>query len=499
MSQGREGTQGFMVVLVEDMSKRKSMEDAVRISEAAYRTLAENLPGAVFRLDLSGENRGNMKFFNNAIEDMTGYKLDELREGSPCGVAHLIMEEDMPQVRKKLMRSIEDGSEYELDYRIRHRNGEVKCFEERGVPVQETQEGALRIDGVIFDVTERRKMEETIRQAEAAWRNTFDSISDAVSVHDRDFRIVRANKALANLCQLKPEEIIGRYCYELFHPSGKPPGHCPHVKMLEEGRSITEEVQDEKTGIPQLETASPLRNDAGEIIGSVHVSKDITALKMIEEDLRQSLDEREVLIREVYHRVKNNLNIISSLLRLQSRETKDEKTIALFMESQNRVNTMSMIHEKLYRSGDLTSIAMQEYLRELVVHIFRSMETHPGVNLVMDVEDVTLGIDTVIPCALIVNELVTNALKYAFRSERNGELHVRFHSDESGEKRKYALSVRDNGVGIPEGFDLNKTRTLGAQIINSLAAQLDGTVEVVSLEPGTDFRVTLKEKQSSDY
>ncbi len=486
-----EGAYMYTLAMVEDITERKRVQEELSYNKDFLQSIIDAEPECVKLLD--SECR--------------------LVRMNPSGVAMVEAEDEQPLIGNDVSQIVDEqyradfreftrrvcaGESGRLLFRITGLKGTKRWLESYAVPFFDKGTGKNLLLGVTRDITERRRMEEDLKHAEAEWRNTFDSISDFVSVHDSDFRIVRANKALAALFEKEPRDIIGMPCYELFHGTSEPKSACPHKRMMEEKRAITEEVFEEKIGVPLLVTASPIYSEEGDIIGSVHICKDITALKMIEDDLRQSLDEKELLIKEVHHRIKNNLNIISSLLRLQSREVEDQKTKGLFTESQNRVNTMSLIHEKLYRSENLSSVDFSEYLRELVVHVFRSFEMHPGVNLRLEVTEASLDIDCLIPCALILNELVSNALKYAFPEERAGELFVGFSSTKRAgspeEESWYELVVRDDGAGLPEDFDLNSSRTLGMQIVTSLAAQLEGEVDLKRLSPGTEFRISFVEK-----
>ena len=209
-----------------------------------------------------------------------------------------------------------------------------------------------------------------------------------------------------------------------------------------------------------------------------------------EGQVRASLKEKEVLLREVHHRVKNNLQIVSSLLSLQARSAKGTDGQDILAEAQNRIRTLALIHEKLYASGDMAGVNMADYLGELVGQLASTFDIPPTkVKVRTDIESVRLNIDTAIPCGLIVNELVANSLKHAFPEGRNGQVTVRLQRP-GGEE--YELSVEDNGIGFPEGLDFAKTKTLGCQLINSLAAQLGGTVELLR-QGGTKSTVRFKE------
>jgi two-component sensor histidine kinase len=202
---------------------------------------------------------------------------------------------------------------------------------------------------------------------------------------------------------------------------------------------------------------------------------DITDTKRAEEELQASLAEKEVLLKEVHHRVKNNLQIISSLLELQSDYITDDRSCRFLRESQDRIKSMALIHERLYESRDLASINLAGYIDDLCGHLFHSYFADPGrIRLKVDAEDMKLSIDKAIPCGLIINELVSNCLKHAFPDGRDGEIIICLHA---GSGNRITLSVADNGVGLPPDLDFRKTATLGLQLVNMLTKQLQGHLE----------------------
>ena len=217
----------------------------------------------------------------------------------------------------------------------------------------------------------------------------------------------------------------------------------------------------------------------------------------IENKLKKSLEEKEILLKEIHHRVKNNLQIISSLLNLQSRYINDEEMLDIYKESQNRVKSMAIIHEKLYQSEDLARIDFGDYVKSLVMDLFNSYgvdNIEPDVNI----HDILLDINTAIPCGLIVNELVTNSIKHGFlanRSHANSQLSPKRDKiavDITKEDETYILSVYDNGIGFPDDLDFHNTDSLGMQLVISLTSQLRGTVELERTN-GTLFRIIFKE------
>lgn len=204
--------------------------------------------------------------------------------------------------------------------------------------------------------------------------------------------------------------------------------------------------------------------------------------------LNASLKEREVLLKEIHHRVKNNLQVMISLLRLQARAVKDEHSLGVLKDVQNRIAVMSLIHEKLYRSTDLARIGFRDYIKDLTDGLFRAYGVSGGrISLKTDVVAIECSIEKAIPVGLIINELVTNSIKYAFPGDRTGEICIAIRTvSESG----FELSVADNGVGIPKELDVRNTKTLGMQIVTSLAEQqLRGNLEI-NRESGAEFRIT---------
>ncbi len=233
-----------------------------------------------------------------------------------------------------------------------------------------------------------------------------------------------------------------------------------------------------------------LDRETGLMKGVIEYVRDVTEQRRAERALKDSLREKEVLLREIHHRVKNNMQIISSLLSLQSRDSRDPKIIETFLDSQRRIRSMALVHERLYQSSDLSRIEFSSYLRSLAVHLFDSFRLDPSrIRSRVEAKEVFLNINTAIPCGLICNELLSNSFKHAFPGNRRGEVVIRLHREEEG---RFVLEVRDDGVGFPKEFDWKTSATLGMQIVSMLAAQLEGSIELLE-DRGTAFRVSFKE------
>ena len=219
--------------------------------------------------------------------------------------------------------------------------------------------------------------------------------------------------------------------------------------------------------------------------------RDITERKRAEEQINAALAEKEALLAEIHHRVKNNLQMVVSLLHLQSGHVKDEAAHSIFLDSENRVKAMALMHERLYRSEALSRIDLSDYIETLARDLFRAYGLESsGVDLQLDIEDLPLGIDTVIHCGLLVNELVSNAFKHAFPEGGKGKVTVALREQSAG---RFELVVKDDGVGLPSNFDLTKSDTLGLQLISTLTDQLDGTLAVESSK-GAEFRIVFRDR-----
>jgi two-component sensor histidine kinase len=223
-----------------------------------------------------------------------------------------------------------------------------------------------------------------------------------------------------------------------------------------------------------------------EVVG---IARDITEHRRAEEMAKNML-----LVKEIHHRIKNNLQVISSLLYLQSSYVEDGKTRDMFTESQNRVRSMALLHEKLYQSASPAGVAFAEYVRDLTRNLFVSYGVQTSlVELSIEMAGITLGMDTAVPCGLIINELVSNSLKHAFPEGRLGKIAIEMHPcEECGAERWYLLTVSDDGTGFPEGLDFRTTESLGLKLVCTLTEQLSGTVDL-DRGRGTRFHIRFRE------
>lgn len=218
--------------------------------------------------------------------------------------------------------------------------------------------------------------------------------------------------------------------------------------------------------------------------------------KQAEEQLTTSLKEKEILLRELYHRTKNNMQIISSLLNLQSMMIDDKQLLHVIQEIQNRIRSLSLVHEKLFDAKDLSNISLKDYIEDLAQALLTSYQGgNERISVTLDVEDVYLSFDTITTCGLITNELVSNSLEYAFPADRAGDIRIALHSTEKGE---IGLRISDNGIGLPEDADFENPKTLGWKLVRKLAEdQLRGKIELKD-EKQADFLITFKKRLDTE-
>jgi PAS domain S-box-containing protein len=342
------------------------------------------------------------------------------------------------------------------------------------------------------------------------WKYKFPALTPAIAADsivstmsnfffllDDDMRIVKVNQATMDLLGVADSELVDKPLNTVFAEDQKP--LFKENPFNGDKKSITniETMFKAKNGhlIPVFLSLSQIEIDNSQTLGIVCIGNDITDIKLAENKIKASLEEKGLLLQEIHHRVKNNLQIISSLLSLQSKYVKDKEDLELFRESQSRVRSMAFIHEQLYQSSDFTNIEFGTYVENLINYLSYSYSIDPSyINFKLDIDDVSLDINTAIPCGLIINELVTNSLKYAFPAN-----YCKSHNDttnlneiyvylRSYKKDKFILIISDNGVGLPEDINYKNNGTLGLLLVNSLVDQLDGTIELDRTN-GTKFKL----------
>ena len=355
-------------------------------------------------------------------------------------------------------------------------------------PIMDLTGTLIGISKIVRDITSQK-------QAEEQFRLIVESAPSALLMLDQAGVIRMINAQLEKQFGYRREELLGQLI-ELLVPErfrAQHPTHrahffaSPSARYMGVGRDLFG-MRKDGTEFPIEIGLNPLNtSDGPRVLASI---VDITERKRTADQIQASLKEKEVLLREVHHRVKNNLQVIYSLLRLQSKSVTDPKASELFLDSQARVRAMALLHETLYQSHDLSRIDMGGYISKLTGQLFKSYGiSSDTTRLRLNIAPVSLNIDTAITCGLLVNELVSNSLKYAFPEGRTGEVTVHLVPDSLG---THVLTVSDNGVGLPSTFEVTKAKSLGWQLVPMLVEQLTGSFEL-HRNTGTTVRITFSE------
>ncbi|MCK9579297.1 MAG: PAS domain S-box protein [Methanoregula sp.] len=470
--------------LEEEVVQRMQAEKDVQAALDYTRSVIEANPDLVVVLD----EAGIILDVNGAGETLTGFSKEQL-VGTPY-FGYLVEDGTVQSAFAGLLHE----GKIENFVRIRRADGHATPLSVHATVVRGWEGDKVRIIVSAHDITRQKQDEEAIRSSRQMLSNVVENFPGVIFWKDRNSMYLGCNKNFSDGAGLNgPEEIIGKTDFDL-----------PWAKTdAESYRSFDREVMDE--GKPRLNIIeTQLQNDGrivwfdtskiplfgpdGMVIGILGASHDITRQKHDEEAIRASLDEKVILLREIHHRVKNNLQIIISLVNLQMRQTDDPGVKQIMAETQNRVRAMSLVHEKLYRSVSLSRIDFADYIRFLATQLFSFYGTDTRrVRLDLVMGKIMVDINTAVPLGLLVNELISNALKHAFPNSREGIISI----SGSEENNLISLVIRDNGVGMPKDLDWKNTSSLGMRLVTSLVDQVDGTI-TLDRENGTAYTITLR-------
>ncbi|MBN1948869.1 MAG: PAS domain S-box protein [Candidatus Cloacimonetes bacterium] len=350
-------------------------------------------------------------------------------------------------------------------------------------------------------VTERTKK---LRESEKQYRSLYELHKEVLENSpagiiklNKDLEIEYDNPQMNKIFGFPAEiasQIQGRRITDI--PIFQSPEISNFFDDLIKGYEVSRDIpfNDEKRKFFVIMNGVPIFEDQ-QFSGAVLLINDVTQIKKAHEQIEASLKEKNILLKEVHHRVKNNMQIISSMLKLQLDYIKDKDALELSKNSHNRVKTMALVHEKLYQSENLAKINFADYVRSLTIYLlgYYGLNTKK-INLISEIDEVLMDINMAIPCGLILNELVSNSLKHAFTEDRKGEIFISFKT--KGDKN--ILTVSDNGIGLPDSVNLNNPGTLGLQLTKALVQQLHGTIDFHQNEK-TIFQITFKNVLLSTY
>jgi PAS domain S-box-containing protein len=393
--------------------------------------------------------------------------------------------EDRPNVTALVERAIEQHQSFGVLERIIRPNGEERVLQTLARVTPASVEDAYRLVGCCQDVTER----EIADHQRSMLVQLVESSDDAIIGLTIEGKIKSWNNGAAKVFGYTAADVIGRSITMLAVPEQQQRLQTI-LDAIEAGERFSHYELDHQradgTRFPASVTTSSVLDQNGRTIGLSKVVRDITGQKQVERQLRASLLEKEVLLREIHHRVKNNLQVIASLLNIQMAGEQNETVHRRLLESQSRIQSMAIVHQLLYQSKDLAQIDFDEYLTKLSKHLVETYNLEsPRIRVEVKAAPIRLDVDHAIPCGLIVNELVTNALTHAFPDDRTGTIRIDIVATNS----HVTLTVRDDGVGIPPDLRLEDAHTFGLRIARTLAHQLGGTIKLTRQEVGTSVEI----------
>jgi PAS domain S-box-containing protein len=463
-----------------DKTKKQLIKE-LNESKRIFQTVTENAEEALFLYSMEGQ----LLYVNSAFEKITGYTVQELYKNNFIPYVH----PDDQKWTMKLWEGLFKGQFFEkAEYRIIRKDGEVRWNLSSWKIVYDEGDKEIGIQGRQQDITDRKRSEEQIRNGKNLLKSSIESPNMIILSIDKQYRYVFFNEIHKNIMISAYGKNIDLGINILDCITDKKDREKSKINydraFAGEKHSSIEEYGDIERS--HYETRyNPMLNENNEIIGATAFSEDVTNRIQAEENIKSSLKEKETLLHEIHHRVKNNFTIVSSLLSLQASRINDERLTEALLDSKNRVQSMSAIHETLYQSDNLSVIDMNTYLSKLTRDVAQNYTISTKLFLKIEAEHVVISAKQASPLGLIVNEMITNSFKYAFPDNQVGEIEIRIQKLDD----QVLLVFKDNGVGMPEGFDWKNTKSMGLSLVKILAeSQLDGSIDMES-KNGTKFTI----------
>ena len=496
-------------IIARDITKSKKAEEELRKSEERYRIVTEQTGQVIYDYD----SRIDKYSWAGAMEEVTGYSFEELQKFGKDFWIKNIHRTDKNHVDEKSRNLRLTGGRFKEELRLRRKDGTCIYIENSGVCLTDHEGQPYGAIGVLKDITGTKLAEIQLKESERKYRSFIQNFHGIAFQVDENFVPIFLHGAVEEITGYSEEEFMSRIKWkDIIHPEDLSLVLKGEENILSSPSTVYEEIEfriKHRDGrirwVNEIYQKIQRENKRPEFYqGTIY---DVTERKETEKFLANIETARK---KEIHHRIKNNLQVISSLLDLQAdkfnnRECiKDSEVLEAFRESQDRVISMALIHEELYKGGGLDTLNFSSYVKELAKNLFQTYRLgNASTSLNMNLEEnIFLDMDTAVPLGIIVNELVSNSLKHAFAGGDNGRIQIRLCREESQEcndnraegnnedmqSADFSLTVSDNGIGVPESFDLENPDSLGIQLVNALVDQLEGELEL-KRDNGTEFTI----------
>jgi PAS domain S-box-containing protein len=458
--------------LKDEISERKDAEKLLREGEEKYRILFNSVNDAVLVHGITEDGiPGKFTASNDIACNLYGYSKEEFAEMTPSDINDPKRAADPIPIVNKLLKEKhvlfetvdkkKDGSSMIVEI-------SAHLFESKGKPI---------IISAIRDITERKEVEKNLIESEARFRGAFENAAVGASMVDLKGQFIKVNRALCKMLGYSEEELLSKTFSEITHPDDVQTGLDAAKKLVsgELNHTVIEKRYVRKDGqlINVIISPAIIRDSDDNPQYFVALFQDITERKKAERKVAASLQEKEVLLTEIHHRVKNNMAIVSSLLRLQSRYSSNSEIKRLLKDSRNRIKSMALVHEKLYESESLSNVNVQGYVKELATHLLDTYTTKK-IRVLHEIDDIELDIDHIIPMGLILNELLSNSIEHAFSGVKSPEIGINLSASEGVANLIYS----DNGAGLPKELSLQNAQSFGLKIVSMLPSQLKGSINL---------------------
>lgn len=473
--------------LLIDINERKLVEKEFELNRLFTQKMIKTIPGILLIIDLREDK---IIYTNYSEYSSLGYTEEEITEYENKFVSEIIESKDKQKLKDVVekLNTLPDGSVKETEIRIRNKNNELIWFRIKlTIFTRDEKNKAKQLIGLLEDVQESKIIKDKLEESEQSYRNLFNTIGDAIFIMDYSGAFIDVNAGAVKFFGYSREDLIGE---QLEYIGSKVENDFDEIKKKLELTKINaaekfEFIGTKKDGTKLLTEVQIYKGIYfGREVIIAHL-RDVTERKKNELKMQSALSEKNVLLREVHHRVKNNLQAMIYLIEMQIDKLEDKNVQMFLRELQEQARTMSLVYEQLYQSDHLAEVDMEGYLKNLTSHVLQAFASGREIIYNVEAENILLDVETAMPCGLIVNELLTNSLKYAFDAEtdRTAEISVKLNKLNN----LIEIIVMDNGKGIPQNYDWENAESLGLKLVNFwVKYQLAGTIEL-DLSLGTKF------------
>jgi PAS domain S-box-containing protein len=475
--------------VAEDITERKLGQEALQKSEKRLKDAQQLARIGNYEVDF----KTNSVFWSDELLRIYGF--DPKKTSNTMSIADSfanVHPEDNKWLREEIDSAISSGKEISLVYRIIKQNGDVRYLNGSQEPVFNELGELCRISGTAQDITEKKEAELKLLKSEEKYRSLVESIDEGLAIVDENENMIFVNSASERIFGYKKENLIQMNLKDLITERD----YCKvleQTKNRQKGQSDSYELtivkKDGSEAIISI-TSSPVFSVDHKYEGAFGIFSDITERKKTEEQIKLDLEEKSTLLRELYHRTKNNMQVISAMLSMQARTSESEIVKTTFKEIIHKIKTMSLVHQKLYEAHDLSNISLKSYIEDLVNMLVQSYRTQSlNININLELEDANVLIDTAIPLGLVLNEMISNIFKHAFPNNEKGEVLLRTFLDNNNEIN---LILEDNGIGSTKNIDAESVKSMGLHTIFGVVEhQIMGKISLET-KAGFKWHITLK-------